>query len=512
MINSRSCKRHKPNVPRVNPFVDLPVELLFKVIQFVGSTWDTFCFLRTCQRGFYMVGDPHLARLMVSSGNYNYDGASQDKHGETSSRAMAMMLVAYVLDTLGRTDTPQCMKRMCMETVEMAVMQSTPETTENMLLRLVEVTIEYNGTISWKSPEYESLKTIHVARDLELDQIVPLFMDNGIKTGFLSIKDEYVQKHKKEWLIYYLSQHLIVHKKMESRVKSWVRHNQVDHLGYLFHCHGRVCHYDLVITYAAKRACVPVLEWLKYRDNHWQYNKGDLIYGAIAGGRMDVIDWDKDPIEEGSLVHQMGTHTLQDAAKHNHLCSLLWVDDNSHYFKDLGAEEKRMMFQRTCQYAAKGNSWRWLDWLRRRDIWWDEMSYVRAAKKGHVDLIRKMYSADSSHRKSRFRRCTKVCAAAAAGGSLEMLRWLYRHNFKFDLRDCLFAANGWPIKLCWWLRERGCPEGDIVTCRRGKISAILGWAYNNGWVFGDGDFVIELEQGRKHQHAIDWLHRHLSLR
>jgi hypothetical protein len=72
----------------------------------------------------------------------------------------------------------------------------------------------------------------------------------------------------------------------------------------------------------------------------------------------------------------------------------------------------------------------------------------------------------------------RVCAAAAAGGYLEVLKWAREHDCRWDEMSCANAAEGGHLETLQWARENGC-EWDWQTtanAAKGGHLELLQWA------------------------------------
>lgn len=76
----------------------------------------------------------------------------------------------------------------------------------------------------------------------------------------------------------------------------------------------------------------------------------------------------------------------------------------------------------------------------------------------------------------------KICAAAAQGGHLEVLKWARENGCQWDKCTCANAAGGGHLAVLVWARENGC-KWDSCTCwsaARGGHLEVLKWARENG--------------------------------
>ena len=71
-----------------------------------------------------------------------------------------------------------------------------------------------------------------------------------------------------------------------------------------------------------------------------------------------------------------------------------------------------------------------------------------------------------------------LCAHAARGGQLEVLRW---HDYLLDVWTCALAAQGGHLDVMKWLREHNCPW-DADTIQQATAAGhdvVLQWALDN---------------------------------
>ena len=81
-----------------------------------------------------------------------------------------------------------------------------------------------------------------------------------------------------------------------------------------------------------------------------------------------------------------------------------------------------------------------------------------------------------------------ICANAASGGHLEILRWLREVGCRWGATS-YFAAGGGHLAVLKWLRERNC-SWDASTCRAATVGghlAVLRWAREHGCEWNEID-------------------------
>ena len=92
-----------------------------------------------------------------------------------------------------------------------------------------------------------------------------------------------------------------------------------------------------------------------------------------------------------------------------------------------------------------------LVWLRENGFACDTHAFDRAATKGHLHVLRWLLA----------NRCpydgARVCANAAATGSLQVLKWARQAGFNWSEQACMQAAEWGHLEVLQWLRASGCP-------------------------------------------------------
>lgn len=87
-----------------------------------------------------------------------------------------------------------------------------------------------------------------------------------------------------------------------------------------------------------------------------------------------------------------------------------------------------------------------------------------AAERGHVAVLESMIAAFSNLILDYILRGPEVCAGAARGGQLQILKWLQQWGFEWDSETCRGAAGAGHLEILQWARTRGCPW-DWKTCQ-----------------------------------------------
>ena len=71
----------------------------------------------------------------------------------------------------------------------------------------------------------------------------------------------------------------------------------------------------------------------------------------------------------------------------------------------------------------------------------------------------------------------EVCACAASGGHLHVLRWAREHGCPWDAATCARAARGGHLDVLRWAREHGCPWNAAT---RDRAAAEVGYTDDLG--------------------------------
>jgi len=103
---------------------------------------------------------------------------------------------------------------------------------------------------------------------------------------------------------------------------------------------------------------------------------------------------------------------------------------------------------------------------------------------------------------------SRLCAYAAGGGHLEVLKWARGEGCPWNERTCAAAAEGGHLEVLKWARARGCPW-DEDTCLYAALNghlAVLRWARAEGcpWIAGTCSWAAE----NGHLHVLKWARAH----
>ena len=85
---------------------------------------------------------------------------------------------------------------------------------------------------------------------------------------------------------------------------------------------------------------------------------------------------------------------------------------------------------------------------------------------------------------------SKLCAHAAKGGHLEVLRWARKQSCAWNEGTCTWAGEGGHLELLQWWRANGCPWilETYELAEAGEHYEAMAWMIQNGIQDLDGFF------------------------
>jgi hypothetical protein len=92
----------------------------------------------------------------------------------------------------------------------------------------------------------------------------------------------------------------------------------------------------------------------------------------------------------------------------------------------------------------------------------EELREDDAAERGYLSTLKCL------RRQGRLCNNRLLCAYAARGGHLEVLKWARENGCPWDEKTCAHAARGGHLKVLKWARENGCPWDEIDVRVRGE--------------------------------------------
>lgn len=247
----------------------------------------------------------------------------------------------------------------------------------------------------------------------------------------------------------------------------------------------------------------------------------DLIQTTTTHPRVGVmsvslIKWARD---NGLL---WDSTIYYNAARGGHLKVLEWVYANGCVFPEYswrltidaarsGSFKVFMWVQKrggvchvdACAAAAEGGCVEILEWLYVTKGHPIKLSVLNeAALHGHMNVL------SWATIRCQCVRNSYTCMRAAQGGHLEILKWLQTHKFPWDESTCTMAARGGHLNILQWARANGCPW-DTKTCAqaagKGRFE-LLQWASAHGCPWDEETCASAAEGG--HLKLLRWVRAH----
>ncbi len=104
-----------------------------------------------------------------------------------------------------------------------------------------------------------------------------------------------------------------------------------------------------------------------------------------------------------------------------------------------------------------------------------------------------------------------TCSFAACNGNLEIIKWAREHGAQWNETICCYAAQNGHLETLKWARKNGCPW-NTWTCADASGSGhlnVLKWAIENGCGFNLKNCIWMAEKNG-HTHIIDWLKENVT--
>lgn len=156
------------------------------------------------------------------------------------------------------------------------------------------------------------------------------------------------------------------------------------------------------------------------------------------------------------------------AAEFGHIHILKWRRDFKGIMNDIFSPTP-VQKTKLCAAAAKGN----------------QLEIIKLLSEVHD------HEDDSPYQTLLQKNDTTICAGAAEGGHLDLLMWLRDQGYQWDENACFNAAKNGHLKVLKWLHAQKCDQHLIETndlnksmcdiiARSGRIG-IASWAFKNGY-------------------------------
>jgi hypothetical protein len=154
-----------------------------------------------------------------------------------------------------------------------------------------------------------------------------------------------------------------------------------------------------------------------------------------------------------------------------------------------------------CAYAAGGGHLSILKCARKHGCPWDKSVCSFAAKGGHLEVLKWLHENGCPWNEL-------TCYYAASNGHLEVLKWLHENGCPWNELTCYYAACNGHLEVLKWLHKNGCPWDEwtcTVAAKNGHLK-VLKWLYKNGCP-GDQMMCAIVAAGDGHMEVANWLLR-----
>ena len=127
-----------------------------------------------------------------------------------------------------------------------------------------------------------------------------------------------------------------------------------------------------------------------------------------------------------------------------------------------------------------------LSWARTHDLKWDHKTCEKAAKHGHLAVLKMVANQWPLGMATMRVDCTmftvRAFAYAAGGGHVEIVQWLHEHGCARNEAACTAAARFGHLEVLQWLRARNCPWNMwcLNNAAWGGHTEVIVWARSNG--------------------------------
>jgi hypothetical protein len=185
--------------------------------------------------------------------------------------------------------------------------------------------------------------------------------------------------------------------------------------------------------------------------------------------------------------------SLIEAAEGGHLEIAQWISDQL----PCGLYDYEAMGQAAASHRQV-DMMRWL--VESGHLVANEDLLAAAARGGSLEMVKLL----------RERHCpwdSYACAAAAAGGHLDLLKWLRGEGVEWDSLTSYQAVAYGHLAVLKWVVDNGCLTDrrlSCITAARHGHAEVIGWARDNGFHYEEG---VVLEEARHHRRGevVEWI-------
>ena len=125
--------------------------------------------------------------------------------------------------------------------------------------------------------------------------------------------------------------------------------------------------------------------------------------------------------------------------------------------------------QTFCQAAARSGQLKRLKLFHKCDVRMDALTCVGAAAGGHLEILKWVHAKKYMFRYLEGDAKSEMCSKAAENGHLEVLKWARENGCPWDAKTCAYAAYRGDLEMLKWARDNDCPW-DELTCACAALS------------------------------------------
>jgi hypothetical protein len=245
--------------------------------------------------------------------------------------------------------------------------------------------------------------------------------------------------------------------------------------------------YDTASSLAARHGQLKTLQWMRSfsATDRCPWNI-DTSTSAAAGGQLHILQWMQNLPPDDRCPWSTSAATA--AARHNRLDILKWMRGlpegercpwdkytpaaaaaGGHinilkWLYDLPRDDRCPCSVEVMVAAAQCNQLEILKWIRKHpnEYRWPQdynKAIVEAAKNDHIGIIVWICSLPDEERRPWD---GDVTEAAVSGGNLNLLNWLYDHDFPLGVHTVRIAAIHGHLHILKWLYKKGRAVNDWV--------------------------------------------------
>ena len=247
------------------------------------------------------------------------------------------------------------------------------------------------------------------------------------------------------------------------------------------------------VVYAASSANLEALTWLK--DNGCRLEADGFAAACLTGSTEAILwfennncGWDERVTSHAAgsgnlaalklvvgLGYKWGTETTKAAAGLENMDAFVWLrEEGCPWGQSTCIQASRdgrlstIVWARArgcdwgpnvCSLAARYGHFHVLKWAKENGCEWNSTTLCAAAARGRLDILEWALANDCPSVND-----VNVCASAASGSHLRVLKWLREEKgFAWDVNTLAFAADTGCYPIVEYCLSEGCPMDDSVV-------------------------------------------------